>query len=107
MRNIGTYLFLLTIVFLLFECSSTKEMGTVGIEGKTLSEQERSEYNYALTEATKQKIFGNFEQAAILYYKCIEVNPYSDVAYFQLGSIYMILRDLNKAKICHLTLKNS
>ncbi len=63
-----------------------------------LTESQMREYTYALTEATKQKLFGNFKQAASLYSKCIEVNPGSDVAYFQLSGIYMIGRQLENAK---------
>ncbi|MFC2080665.1 tetratricopeptide repeat protein [Bacteroidota bacterium] len=67
-------------------------------EATVLTESQRREYNYALTEATKQKLFGNFKQAAALYQKCIEVNPQSDVAHFQLSGIYMIGRNLSTAK---------
>lgn len=63
-----------------------------------LSEDQRREYNYALTEATKQKLFGNYRQAAALYRKCIEVNPKSDAAYFQLSGILMMARDLKGAR---------
>ena len=63
-----------------------------------LSENQMREYNYALTEATKQKLFGNYKQAAALYKKCIEVNPNSDAAFFQLSGIYMIGRDFEAAK---------
>ena len=67
-------------------------------EPAVMTESMQREYNYALTEATKQKLFGNFKQAAALYMKCIEVNPESDVAYFQLSGIYMIGRDFNAAR---------
>jgi tetratricopeptide (TPR) repeat protein len=63
-----------------------------------MTESMQREYNYALTEATKQKLFGNFKQAAALYMKCVEVNPSSDVAHFQLAGIYMIGRDYNAAR---------
>jgi len=67
-----------------------------------LTETRQREYNYALTEATKQKLFGNFKQAAALYRKCIEVNPASDAAYFQLSGIYMMGGDMNVAKSMNL-----
>ncbi|MCK4831088.1 tetratricopeptide repeat protein, partial [bacterium] len=63
-----------------------------------MTESELREYNYALTEATKQKLFGNFKQAAILYQKCIEVNPQSDAAAFQLAGIYMMAQEFDNAK---------
>ncbi|MCK5464252.1 MAG: tetratricopeptide repeat protein [Bacteroidales bacterium] len=63
-----------------------------------MDENEIREYNYALTEATKQKLFGNFKQAAVLYQKCLEVNPNSDAAAFQLAGIYMMAQDFENAK---------
>lgn len=63
-----------------------------------MGENEIREYNYALTEATKQKLFGNFKQAAALYKKCLEVNPNSDAAAFQLAGIYMMAQDYEIAK---------
>jgi tetratricopeptide (TPR) repeat protein len=66
---------------------------------KALSESERSEYQYALTEATKQKIFGNFKEAIILYEKCIKVNELSDVAHYQIGGIKMMMGEYEDAKI--------
>jgi tetratricopeptide (TPR) repeat protein len=82
-------------------CNAGKKMETSG-EPIILNETQQREYNYALTEATKQKLFGNFKQAAALYMKCIEVNPASDAAYFELSGIYMLGRDLKTAKALNL-----
>ena len=65
----------------------------------SLSDTKRTEYNYALTEATKQKLFGNFNQAVILFTNCISVNPNSDIANYQLGNIYLMAGDYPKALI--------
>ena len=62
-----------------------------------LTDQKRAEYNYALTEATKQKLFGNFNQAVILFANCVSVNPNSGVAYYELGNIYMMAGNHQKA----------
>ena len=79
-------------------CQGGKNL-TKEYEPVILTESQKREYKYALTEATKQKLFGNFKQAAVLYQKCIEVNPASDAAHFQLSGIFMIGRDLNNAKM--------
>jgi tetratricopeptide (TPR) repeat protein len=83
-------------------CSSSR-VTTEKSVSQALNESELREYNYALTEATKQKLFGNFKQAAALYQKCLEVNPNSDAAAFQLAGIYMMAQDFENAK--KLTLK--
>ncbi len=82
---------------ILYGCR-TGEKITGDKPGVKLTESQQREYNYALTEATKQKLFGNYKQAVALYRKCIEVNPRSDAAYFQLSGIYLIGRNLKEAK---------
>ena len=67
-------------------CSPAGKLAVVKNE-KELDENDLREYNYALTEATKQKLFGNYKQAAALYQKCLEVNPNSDAAAFELAGI--------------------
>jgi len=88
-------------MLILTGCKGTQKLSE-NIDPPALSENQLREYNYALTEATKQKLFGNFKQAAALYSKCIEVNPGSDAAYFQLAGIYMIGRQLESAKALNL-----
>jgi len=65
---------------------SIKERNDSGLEGKELLE-----YQYAFTEATKQKIFGNIRQAASLFHKCLDVKPASSAVYYQLGDIYLMM----------------
>ena len=81
----------------LFSCKGQEKVALDSVP-PTLNENQMREYNYALTEATKQKLFGNYRQAASLYRKCIEVNPASDAAHFQLSGLLMMSRDLEGAK---------
>jgi tetratricopeptide (TPR) repeat protein len=78
-------------------CGTSRKVAESTV-GQKMGENEIREYNYALTEATKQKLFGNFKQAAALYKKCLEVNPKSDAAAFQLAGIYMMAQDYEIAK---------
>ena len=41
------------------------------------------EYSYAFTEGTKQYLFGNSQQALILYLQCIKYDKLNPSAYFQ------------------------
>jgi len=90
-------LVIITAMMLNVACGSSKKMAEKSIS-RQMGENEIREYNYALTEATKQKLFGNFKQAAVLYQKCLEVNPNSDAAAFQLAGIYMMAQDFENAK---------
>ncbi|NSW45907.1 MAG: tetratricopeptide repeat protein [Bacteroidales bacterium] len=55
------------------------------------------EYTHTLIEANRQKILGNFEVVRSLYEKCIELNPNSAVAYYELASYYIQQNNLEKA----------
>jgi tetratricopeptide (TPR) repeat protein len=90
-------LIMLFTLLLNLACSTSKKTTEVNVS-LPLNESELREYNYALTEATKQKLFGNYKQAAVLYKKCLDVNPKSDAAAFQLAGIYMMAQDFDNAK---------
>ncbi len=59
------HLVIITAMMLNVACGSSKKMAEKSIS-QQMGENEIREYNYALTEATKQKLFGNFKQAAIV-----------------------------------------
>ena len=92
---------LIIICYWLFTagCHTGKEITKTESDRLKLTEAENKEYQYALTEATKYKIFGNLKQATALYEKCLQVNPLSDVAHYQIGNINMILGNYENAKI--------
>ncbi len=48
-----------------------------------------NEYYYALGEATKLYLFGNYPQAVNLYNECLKINPKSSASHYQLAKIYM------------------
>ena len=82
---------------ILSACNPGSRLSNSGNSTTELSDTKRAEYNYALTEATKQKLFGNFNQAVILYLNCLSVNQNSDIANYQLGNIYLMAGDHQKA----------
>jgi len=88
---------ILGVLLLVVSCRTSQNLSIEEIP-QIITETQLREYNYALTEATKQKLFGNFREAASLYQKCIEVNPQSDAAHFQLAGILLIAGDLEGAK---------
>jgi tetratricopeptide (TPR) repeat protein len=88
---------IITAILMNMTCSPQRRVAE-NVKDKALNETELREYNYALTEATKQKLFGNYKQAAALYQKCLDVNPNSDAAAFQLAGIYMMAQDFQNAK---------
>ena len=62
------------------------------------SEEDRLDYYYAYTEATKQALlYNDYKQAILLYKECLKVRPISPAVFFQLSNIYMRLGNMNLA----------
>lgn len=71
------------------------------------TEESAIAYNYAFTEATKQKLFGNYSQALSLLFKCVSVNPSSSAAYYLISEIYLKNGQSDKAlDYCRLAVTN-
>lgn len=56
------------------------------------------DYQYALIEAVKQKNLGNLPEAVKLYRLVIKDQPDCQVAYFELGNIYLMSKQVDLAK---------
>jgi tetratricopeptide (TPR) repeat protein len=55
---------------------------------KELSERDRLAYEYAFHNANKEKIIGNYEQAAALYAQCIKMDNSRPTPFYELAGIY-------------------
>lgn len=89
--------------------SSCTVLKRVSCKNSAVPETEESAiaYNYAFTEATKQKLFGNYSQALSLLFKCISVNPSSSAAYYLISEIYLKNGQSDKAlDYCRLAVDN-
>jgi tetratricopeptide (TPR) repeat protein len=87
---------ILNLSFLCFGCSFYGNI-TRSKKIEPLIDSRQIEYNYSFTEATKQKIFGNYNQAINLFYRCSIISPYSAAVYYQLSDIFSIIGDKNNA----------
>lgn len=56
------------------------------------------DYQYALIEAVKQKNLGNFPEAVKLYRLVIKDKPDCQVAYYELGTIYLMTKQVDLAR---------
>lgn len=59
--------------------------------------EDNNDYQYALIEAVKQKNLGNISEAAKLYRLVIKEKPNCDVAYYELGNIYLMSNQIELA----------
>lgn len=68
-----------------------------GQKGFGQQNDNNNDYQYALIEAVKQKNLGNLSEAAKLYRLVIKERPECDVAYYELGGIYLMSNQVDLA----------
>lgn len=64
-----------------------------------LSESEQNEFEYLFIEGLKQKKLGKLSEAASLFSRCLEIDPNSDVAMFEMANIHYANKDLTSASL--------
>lgn len=89
------YLAYLSIVILLVSsCGTTKKPVSSVVQAKpeveesSISDIDKNEFEYTFIEGLKQKMIGNPQAAITLFSKCLEINPASTSAMFELAKIY-------------------
>lgn len=78
-------------------CKTEKNTSRTETQIAELKGNDLKNYNYLLSEAIKQKVLGNFGQAIAYFKQCLDINPLSDAAMFELSSIYLFARDYPRA----------
>jgi tetratricopeptide (TPR) repeat protein len=89
--------YITTIITLFFlGCSAPKSVENNTKEPKKsksknlseLSEKERMNYDFMFHNANKERILGNYQVAAGLFSKCIEIAPTEPAAYYEVAKIF-------------------
>ena len=90
-----SYLLYFGVIFLLISsCSTTRKQVQTAIPTKTevvekgLSEDDKNEFEYTFIEGLKQKMIGNQQAAIAMFSKCLQINPNSSSAMFELAKIH-------------------
>lgn len=68
-------------------------------EQSMLSENEENEFEYLFIEGLKQKKLGKLNDAASVFTRCLEIDPNSDVAMFEMANIHYANKDLTSASL--------
>jgi len=102
-------LFYLTITALfIFSCSGVKNITEGEIneseipatsEEIQLDEQKEKEFEFLFVEAIKEKVLGNSQKAIQNLSGCLEINPNSSAAMYELASIHAANNDLTSASL--------
>lgn len=89
------YLAYFTVVAILVSSCGTVKKPVVSavqvkpeIESANISDSDKNEFEYTFIEGLKQKMIGNSQAAITLFSKCLEINPASSSAMFELAKIY-------------------
>lgn len=89
---------------ILLSCATQKQAVTATPEVKkvqetVLTEEQRNEFEYLFIEGVKQKKLGNLTGAVSIFSRCLEIDPQSAVALFEMGSLHYANKDLTSASL--------
>ncbi len=90
------YLAYIAVVSILASsCGTTKKQVSSAVQAKPeaveetkISDDDKNEFEYTFIEGLKQKMIGNQQAAITLFSKCLEINPNSSSAMFELAKIH-------------------
>lgn len=93
MKNIFiTYIAVVSI--LISSCGSLEKVVKTDDKAKqetketSISDDDKNEFEYTFIEAMKQKMIGNSQAAVTLFSKCLDINPNSSSAMFELAKMH-------------------
>jgi tetratricopeptide (TPR) repeat protein len=101
MRHSFLY-FAIILVLLLPACKSSQKTTTSERDSASVQElpdDKKKEFEYLFVEALKQKMIGNQQRAVSLLSACLEIDPNSAAAMFELANMHVANNDLTSASL--------
>lgn len=86
--------YIAVVSMLVSACGTAKKEVKSSVQGKTelmepaISDEDKNEFEYTFIEGLKQKMIGNMPAAVTLFSKCLEINPNSSSAMFELAKMH-------------------
>jgi len=86
--------YIAVVSILAISCGTAKKQVKSGNQAKpevqetSMSADDKNEFEYTFIEGLKQKMIGNQQAAITLFSKCLEINPNSSSAMFELAKIH-------------------
>jgi tetratricopeptide (TPR) repeat protein len=87
-------IYLIVITILIAACGTSRKQVKSPVLEKTdgtevsINEDDKNEFEYTFIEGLKQKMIGNQKAAISLFSKCLEINPNSSSAMFEMAKIH-------------------
>lgn len=106
MKKIIRGFYIVVLLIALVSCSGGKKIteqqvvnaAIVGQKNE-VTEKKQMEFDYLFSEALKQKMFGNAQNAIQILSSCLEIDPNSSAAMYELASIHAANNDFTSASL--------
>ncbi len=88
-----SYIVFFIIAFSVFSCTTTEKGKSTKGKNETkqnISGQSNADNSSIFIDASKQKLLGNYAEAAKLYEKCLEINPDDDASLYELAKMNLM-----------------
>ena len=107
MKSVFGVLGFIGIIVVFFSCSATKNIAVpeqvqTSVDSTvvdSLSEDDRMQFEYWFFEALKQKAAGNIQNVVQILSRCLEIDPNSSAAMYELASIHAANNDFTSASL--------
>ena len=100
MVNKLTYIFLILLTVGFLSCKSTQtatSQVSKATKGKSSHTDSVKDDSRVFFEANKQKLLGNYDEAAKLFQQCIEIDPHDAASVYELAKIKLIQKQIPEA----------
>ncbi|MFV0378795.1 MAG: tetratricopeptide repeat protein [Mangrovibacterium sp.] len=102
--NIKQIGYIALVGMVLASCTAQKQQvnttpETKKIQETVLTEEQKNEFEFLFIEGVKQKKLGNLSSAVSIFSRCLEIDPQSAVALFEMGSLHYANKDLTSASL--------
>lgn len=95
--------FAVLVAFWVSSCTTPSKMSgtneTQPAASSVLPDDKKKEFEYFFIEALKQKVIGNPQKAVSLLSACIEIDPNSSAAMYELANLHVMNKDLTSASL--------
>ncbi|HSH19464.1 MAG TPA: tetratricopeptide repeat protein, partial [Draconibacterium sp.] len=106
MKKIIKGLSFVVLLVVIVSCTGGKKIteqqvikAAVETENKEIDEKKQMEFDYMFSEALKQKMFGNTQNAIQILSNCLQIDPNSSAAMYELASIHAGNNDFASATL--------
>ena len=86
------------VIILITFSSCARKIAPAIVIGKKGADYDAAAFNYLYVEALKQKLMGNGGDALKYLEQCVQINPKSDAAYYEMAQIVVANGDINNGK---------